>query len=1136
MSDPSALPPDSGTQSDAAFAELFEEVAGQIQRGEPVDLDALARVHPQHAERLRRLLPAVQLVAGVGSGAPGGSLSFPPPESADTRPLPESLGDFRIVREVGRGGMGVVYEADQVSLGRRVALKVLPLAAGLDPRRLQRFQNEARAAACLHHTHIVPVFAVGAERGVHFYAMQLIEGRTLADAIHQLRQPRATGNAAAPVEPQGDCTATQAMPGAAPPPAAAPSTVPQAALSTSKPGGDAAYFRRVAEVAAQVAEALDYAHQMGVVHRDVKPANLMLDGRGAVWVTDFGLAQLQADAGPTLTGDLVGTLRYMSPEQALAKRVPIDHRTDVYALGATLYELLTLRPVFDGADRQELLRQIAFDEPTAPRRLNRAIPAELETVVLKALEKNPADRYATAQEMADDLRRFLAHEPIRARRPTLVQRARKWAWRHRDLLTTAAAVLLLSAFAGLVALSIGYAELDAAYVSEADQRKKAEEAAEAESKAKTKAEEAAESERKAKTAAQEAAVAEGLAKAKAEKAAEAEKQANELAQKRLRQVEKAHAILGWIFRDLNPREEEKGGPPLKEQLLARLDQAAAQLEEDAIGDPVTVALVQNQLGQTYLGLGERPEKAIALLSKAHQTLQAELTADHPETLNALNSLGAAYLEAKQPDKAVPLFQEALEKRRAKLGADHPNTLTSLNNLALAYLEAGKHGKALLLFEEVLEKSKTQLGADHPRTLITLGNLAAAYRENGQLKRALGLYEQALEACKVKFGDDHVQTLTVLNNLAWAYQEAGQLGKAVPLYEEAFEKTKAKLGANHPQTLGAMGNLASAYLKDRQFKKALPLQERVLEGRKANLGPDHPDTLTTMNNLAGVYLNTKQFDKAVPLLEEVWTKEKARLGADHPSTLTTMNNLASAYQEAGQLKKALPLHEAVLELRKAKLGPDHPATLIDMNNLAVAYRKVGELDKAVRLSEEVLEKKKVKLGADDPSTLTGMDNLALAYQEAGRFDAAESVLRELLEQVRKRFGPASPMTAGELAKLGLNLLTQKKHEPAEPILRECLAIREKELPDNWVTFNTRAMLGGALLGQKKYAEAEPLLLEGYEGMQKRLPQIPPVGQVRLTEALERLVALYEATGQKEKAAQWRQKLKAPSQPERPAVDR
>jgi tetratricopeptide (TPR) repeat protein/serine/threonine protein kinase len=376
-------------------------------------------------------------------------------ESSPVGPLAESsvLGDFRILRVVGRGGMGVVYEAEQLSLKRRVALKVLPVAGALDPRQLQRFHNEAQAAACLHHTNIVPVFGVGQERGVHYYAMQFIDGQTLAEVIRQLRQLSGRGTAAP--DPAGAATAPYPVPTGDAGPAAVAPTQPVAAVTTEGGRLGRQFFRSVAQWGVQAAEALDHAHQLGVVHRDVKPANLLLDARGQLWVTDFGLARIQSEASLTVTGDLVGTLRYMSPEQALAKRVVIDHRTDVYSLGATLYELLTLRPPFPGTDRQELLRQIAFDEPLPPRRLDRAVPAELETIVLKALEKSPADRYATAQELADDLRRFLEDRPIRARRPPLWLRLRKWGRRHRPLVASLAAGVLVLLVVGVV-MAFGY--------------------------------------------------------------------------------------------------------------------------------------------------------------------------------------------------------------------------------------------------------------------------------------------------------------------------------------------------------------------------------------------------------------------------------------------------------------------------------------------------------------------------------------------------------------------------------------------------------------------------------------------------------------------------------------------------------
>ena len=323
------------------------------------------------------------------------------------------LGDFQLVCEIGRGGMGVVYEAEQISLGRRVALKVLPFAAALDARQLQRFKNEAQAAACLHHTNIVPVFGVGCERGVHYYAMQYIEGQTLAAIIKNLRNGK-------------DAACRASAPNSAIDMAAAP------AQATEAPAALPAHVRAAALLGMQAAFALEHAHQLGVVHRDIKPANLLVEagsaiapqGNGAeaggtrLWVTDFGLAHCrQGQVGLTVTGDLVGTLRYMSPEQALARPIGVDHRTDLYSLGATLYEFLTLEPAFDGHDRHELLRQIAIEEPRPLRKVNKAVPADLETIVLKAMAKNPGERYATAQEMASDLRAVLERraDPRQAR-------------------------------------------------------------------------------------------------------------------------------------------------------------------------------------------------------------------------------------------------------------------------------------------------------------------------------------------------------------------------------------------------------------------------------------------------------------------------------------------------------------------------------------------------------------------------------------------------------------------------------------------------------------------------------------------------------------------------------------------------
>jgi serine/threonine protein kinase/tetratricopeptide (TPR) repeat protein len=410
---------------------------------------------------------------------------------SESIPASAQLGDYRILGEVGRGGMGVVYEAQQISLGRRVALKVLPFAAAIDPRQRQRFQIEAQAAAQLHHPHIVPIFSVGCDHGIHYYAMQFVEGRSLAAILQDLRSGEAmylgeeTGSVPGISAPEAESASAsehgdrgkQEQPAHAPGAAHSTTVAARRAQSSSMGGSiqgssssgqwlaastsgslsrDRSFFRNVARVGAEVAEALEHAHGLGILHRDIKPANLLIDRDDSVWITDFGLARFPSDLSLTQTGDLVGTLRYMSPEQAVARRGVVDQRTDIYSLGVTLYELLTLRPAFDGRDHQELLRQIALDEPIPPRRINPAVPRDLETIILKATAKEPSSRYSTAQELAADLRRFQDDQPILARRPGAVERTLRWMRRRKELVATTVATAVLALLIG-TAVTLGQA-------------------------------------------------------------------------------------------------------------------------------------------------------------------------------------------------------------------------------------------------------------------------------------------------------------------------------------------------------------------------------------------------------------------------------------------------------------------------------------------------------------------------------------------------------------------------------------------------------------------------------------------------------------------------------------------------------
>jgi eukaryotic-like serine/threonine-protein kinase len=448
---------DEAGEDDPILIEWAAELAVRIRGGESVDLEEFASRHPERAQALERMLPAFELMARMAD----------PMNRAVARrdPIPDPmaelgcLGDYRLLREIGRGGMGVVYEGQQFSLKRRVALKILPCASAMNARQVQRFQIEAQAAASLHHTNIVPVYTVGTERGVPFYAMQFIDGRSLAEVIRELRQLdglEAPGPAAA-------CAFTRSLTAGyfGPTPEKqnwADYEEPERETTSSEPAGPKpisaessarcrGFIRTVAALGLQAAEALEHAHQQGILHRDIKPSNLLVDEAGHLWVTDFGLARLPGESNLTLTGDVMGTLRYMSPEQALGKRLTLDGKSDVYSLGATLYELLTLRPAFGGDDRQEVLRRIAQEEPRPPRRLNRAIPAPFETIVLKAMSKEPGRRYATAAALRDDLQRFLDDRPILGRPVSAWSRALSWARRR-----PAAAALI--ALVGLTACGL----------------------------------------------------------------------------------------------------------------------------------------------------------------------------------------------------------------------------------------------------------------------------------------------------------------------------------------------------------------------------------------------------------------------------------------------------------------------------------------------------------------------------------------------------------------------------------------------------------------------------------------------------------------------------------------------------------
>jgi serine/threonine protein kinase len=1047
---------------------LFHEALARPAGERAAFLDAACAGQPQLRAAVEALLAAHEASGSFLKGpaaAPSDATGPYGPQAGGQPRLPATTdhhpasgsgtvvgGRYTLEEKLGEGGMGEVWVAKQTEpVKRRVALKLIK--AGMDSKAvLVRFEQERQALALMDHPNIARVLDGGmTPDGRPFFVMELVNGLPLTRFCDELK------------------------------------LTPKERLELFVP----------------ICQAVQHAHQKGIIHRDLKPSNVLvtvIDGRGVPKIIDFGVAKATAgkltdESLSTHFGAVVGTLEYMAPEQAGYAGADIDTRADIYSLGVILYELLTgLRPIdakrLRKAALTEMIRILHEEEPSKPstrlstdeslpslaalrqiepKKLMALLRGELDWVVMKCLEKQRDRRYETASGLARDVQRYLADEPVEARPPSASYRLGKFLKRHRGPVLAAGVVLL--------ALVLGMAGTLWGLLRAEERRRDAEQAQAEESRQRALAQQ---KEQEANTE-----------KEKALKAAAAEKAALAQTQRRLQQIEKGGNLLASLLTGINPRNEEKGGPTLYQQLRERASKAADQLDADSVGDPQAVARLQSVLGEALYELGDST-RAIAVLEKACATRARELGDDHPDTLTSRNSLGCAYEIAGKFDLAIQLFQSALKAQEARHGAVHPETMAYRNNLARAYQSAGAADKAIALFERNLQVCEARLGNDHLHTLDARSNLALAYEKSGQLRRAIPLLERTLKAREEKLGNDHVNTMTSRNNLACAYQEAGKLDEALGLFERnlALEKTK--------------------------------------------FGDDHPATLACRNNLALAYEAAGKLDRAIPLLEATLKTREAKLGQDHPDALAALNNLGTAYLTAGQLQKAIPLLERALRATQAKLGDDHPDTIESRNNLAMAYQASGELDRALPLFEQAAHSLE-KLRFQDQNAPTILHNATAAYEAAKQFDKAEMWHRKWLPILRQQAGEVSPAYAFHLGALGLDQLHQQKWHDAEVSFRECLAIRTKGAPDNWVTFHVQALLGGSLLGQKKYAEAEPLLLAAYDGLKQRQKAIPPADLSCFADATKSLVQLYEATGKKDAAEHWRKVLaghqSAPKPPEK-----
>jgi WD40 repeat protein/serine/threonine protein kinase len=509
------------SEGDVLLTRLADDFVARSRRGERPSLQEYVERYPELAADIRDLFPALVEIEQVKQDRSAAE------QSQARRPVPaltlQQLGDYRLLREIGHGGMGIVYEAEQISLGRHVALKVLSQKLLADARQKRRFEREAKAAAKLHHTNIVPVFGIGEHEGTPYYVMQFIQGLGLDGVLDELRRLRGAGQVSnLPVEPRqaehlpsNDLSAPQMarslLSGRFPPPPAAtvdqppgPAVAPSetdvlntppitmAAHSDTSPSSSVSlpgqsdeqgqprarkltYWQSVAHIGAQVAHALEYAHRQGVQHRDIKPSNLLLDTQGTVWVTDFGLAKADDQENLTQTGDLLGTLRYMPPEAFEGRH---DARGDVYGLGLTLYELIAFQPAFAEKERHRLIKQVTTSEPLRLGKRNPEVPRDLETIIHKAIDREPGSRYQTAGGLAADLERFLRDDPIQARRISVAERLTRWA-RHHKGVAAALAVIALLLVAVSVASSIAAVNFRVLADEADDARRKAEQATDA---------------------------------------------------------------------------------------------------------------------------------------------------------------------------------------------------------------------------------------------------------------------------------------------------------------------------------------------------------------------------------------------------------------------------------------------------------------------------------------------------------------------------------------------------------------------------------------------------------------------------------------------------------------------------------
>ncbi len=755
--------------------------------------------------------------------------------------LPSAIGRYRILRVLGEGGMGIVYEAEQEQPRRTVALKVI--RPGLaDPDLLRRFEQESLALGRLQHPGIAQVHEAGTADNEHgpqpYFAMEFIRGRPLLEYANAER------------------------------------------LST----------RQRLDLMASVCDAVQHAHQRGLIHRDLKPSNILVDEAGQPKILDFGVARATDNntrkTHQTHFGQIVGTLTYMSPEQVLADPLELDTRSDVYSLGVILYELLTGQLPYQVSSKlHEAVRTIQEEEPTSLGAVSTAYRGDIATIAGKALEKDKARRYASAAELASDIRHYLRDEPITARPASTIYQLQKFVRRHRALVFST-----VSVFAVLIAgIIISAREASRANAEAATSR----------------------------------AISEFLQ--------------NDL----LAQASVAN----------QPGLNGKPDPDLK--VRTALDRAAARIAGKFNKEPQLEAALRETIGQTYLDLGLYPQ-ARTQLERALNLRRLVLGTGNAATLRTMSHLGNIDILQRQYAEAEGRLGQILKSQRELLGCEHPDTLKSMNYLARDYEKQGKYAQAEALGAQTLEIQSRVLGPEHPDTLSTRNDLASVYTRQGKYAQAEALHITNLEIERRTLGEEHPETLKSIDHLANVYYTQCKYAQTEALVSQALQIRRRFLGPEHPDTLSSMDHLANAYLDQGKYAEAEAIGSRALEIRRRVSGQERADTLMSMITLANVYSAEGKYRQAEALFRQMLEIEGHVSGPFHHDFLGTLSAFAYMYEREGKHASAETYAAQALAGWRHAAGSEDADTMTAALDLALTYTSEGKSIEAEALAREALD--------------------------------------------------------------------------------------------------------------------------------------------------------------------------------------